>query len=200
MTAGRFTQRVYADLPDVLRATDARQTLPTTPLLTYLDAVGEQLEDAETFIDRNAYVPDDERTDPRKLLGSGTLGSGLLGDPSPHDLVDPYGCDLAWLPWLAQLTGVTDDPTQPIPVRRASVANASASWAHGTREAIARLVRPALTGNQYVRVAPGYGSPYVIAVYTLVAETPAGLDTGALAQTEQPSGYRLLGVTLDPTR
>src|SRR5436305_14173462 len=68
------------------------------PLYRWMDLLGSRMTAVTQLIDRIDYLPPDEG-----------------GDGGTSDLVDPGTADLAWLPWLAQLLGVTlpktTDPT-----------------------------------------------------------------------------------------
>lgn len=148
-----LTDRAYAGLPEVYRTVDPAQPAggagQTYPLLRYLALALDPLssvEDVQAAID---YVA------PRD--------GGAPGDTSA--LVDPATADESWLPWLAQLLGV---PVVGLTVdeSRAALTNAAASWAHGTRSAIAARAAENTTGTHHVEITYPYdpARPWVIGV------------------------------------
>jgi len=181
------TTRIYERLPEFYRVADEEQGAGPNgyPLLRYLSLIADQLGDLETLVDRVAYFPPDE--------------GGVPGDTS--DLTDPATADLGWLGWLGQLVGV-DAGTLDVSIRRQAVANASAGWRAGTREAIATAARSVLTGTRYVAVESHYGGdPWRIEVRTRVSETPnASLVVPAIvAARAKPAGVELVHTQYEAT-
>lgn len=226
-TVGPLTERVYDSLPELYRDADAVQDTGDSnyPLLRYLSLILDQLTPVEQLRARLTFTPLDERDTiesgrpfglpaPWQRYGSGSYGTGTYGDGDVSDLVDPFTADPAWLPWLAQITGV---PIAALTVaqQRAAIANAPDAWAHGTTPALTRK-RPG--GPGYIDTVPHYDGPYVTAVVTKASETPASTfailkasaptwadlealgsysnaqaaDVMATAAAEKPAGFRLV--------
>lgn len=234
---GPVTGEVYEGLPEVYRDADAGQADGPSnyPLLRYLSTLLDQLTAIAALADRFTYVAMDERDVldgnafgvgfPWQRFGTGELGDDTYGQGDTADLVDPNTADAGWLPWLAQLLGVTLPPGSTIAEQRATMANPTDAWAHGTRQAIAREARRELGGDAYVAVIPHInGDPFAIGIVTKQAETygttsfaelkalaPTWRDLKALgsygnaeaaapmlaASVERPAGYRLVHVYLD---
>lgn len=148
-----LTERAYASLPEIYTAVDPAQPAgsagQTYPLLRYLALTGDPLSAVEALQDSIDYVA------PRD--------GGPAGGTSA--LVDPATADESWLPWLAQLLGV---PITGLTVdaSRAALADAPASWAHGTRSAIAARAAENTTGTHHVEVTYPYDAarPWVIGI------------------------------------
>lgn len=228
-TVGPFTEALYARLPELYRVADEAQDEGRSnyPLLRYLSLVGDQLTRVADLLARLTYEPLDERDntdEPWDRYGTGLFGTGTYGDVDIADLVDPHTADDAWLPWLAQLLGI-DVTGLTADEQRAALADPSAAWAHGTRDAIISAVRPRLPDGSYVDVIPHHlGDPFTLGLVTkndettgvttwaeLEAAAPTWADLEALgswgntetaslvraAQVERPAGYRLAHVYLE---
>lgn len=228
-TVGPFTEALYSRLPALYRDADEAQDEGASnyPLLRYLSLVGDQLTRVATLLGRFTFDALDERDntdEPWDRYGTGLFGTGVYGDTSVADLVDPWTADAGWLPWLAQLLGI-DVTGLTVDEQRAALADPSAAWAHGTRDAIVRAVRPRLPDSSYVDVVPHHlGDPFTLGLVTkgdettgvitwaeLEAAAPTWADLEALgswgntvtasliraAQGERPAGYRLAHVYLE---
>lgn len=226
---GPVTEALYGRLPDVYRDADEAQDEGRSnyPLLRFLSLLGDQLTPVAQLLARFTYDPLDDRdnTDPPwDRYGTGLFGDDTYGDTDTADLVDAYLADSSWLPWLAQLLGV-NIAGMSIDEARAAIADPSAAWAHGTPEAITRLVRPLMPEGAYVDTLPHHlGDPFTIGLVTKNAETygvttwgdleqaaPTWADLEALgswhnleataivraAQEERPAGFRLAHVYLE---
>lgn len=175
VTAG--TQDIYDSLPEVHRSQDAALGWP---LKRWLSGVGNPLTDINTLIDRISYEPLDD--------------GGPPGATS--DLVDSARADSAWLPWLAQLRGVSLSRAGSDAEQRDAIASAAAGYRAGTPSAIAEAVRSQLTGTRFARVyprsinVPGDGGLWDIMVITRASETPPGANVvGVLTRTgAKPAG------------
>lgn len=180
---GATTTRLYARLPEYLRASDAELDYP---LLRFLSLVVDQASEVEELLDRWQVFTPDEGGDP--------------GDTS--ELVDPDLADAEWLPWLGQQVGAKLRPAMSEAETRANIAGASTGWQAGTRAGIAAAARDALTGNRTVDVIQAYGGdPWVIAVRTVPIETPSApavlaaiIEAGA-----KPAAYNLVVASFQAT-
>lgn len=148
-----FLDDWYGDLPENTRGIDDALGRPLYWWMGLLAGVAQQ---AVTIADRITYLPPDEG-----------------GDGGTSDLVDPDGADIAWLPWLAQIYGVTlPATTDPVALRDA-VRYASGGWLAGTKQAMADAARSALTGSRYVKIIPHWGGDrWTVMVQTRSTETP----------------------------
>lgn len=176
-TVEPFTRRVYDRLPELYRDADA----PDRQLLRFLSLVGDQAGALERLFDRIDYTPPDE--------------GGAPGGTS--DLTDPATADPAWLPWLAQLVGVTLNPALPIPAQRNAISGAVAGWQAGTRDAIAAAARTALvslTGPPSVVVRPHPTDPWTLRITTIPEETPDAdaVIAAIIAANAKPAGVLLV--------
>lgn len=157
----------YNRLPELYRVADAVEPSGgTQPLLRFLDLLGTQAGEAQA-----------------------------LADEVTTTLTDPELADSAWLPWLAQMTGVllprmgvTDD------LRRAMIASGT-GWRAGTAEAIRTAVLSVLVddGNPpSVSVGPDPTTPWVIKVVVAEAQAPTPLsliDDAIATARAKPAGF-----------
>lgn len=177
---GALLDRVYDGLPDHYRDADARIDFP---LYRWLAGICRELGAVETLIDRVDFVP--------------VEAGGTPGDTS--DLVDPTTADAAWLPWLAQLVGVTLAPELSVTEQRDAILYASAGWRAGTKSAVAAAARTELTGSKYAWVydhsvsSPGDGGPWDVLIVTRATETP---DVPAVLEAVIRRGTKPAGVVL----
>lgn len=169
-TPHAFTERLYAALPEVYRDPDAALDYP---LLRYLSLMGDLAGTVEDVIDR---------VDPAR----------------EGDLVDVDTADTAWLPWLAQITGLAALPPSLTDTEKRNLIRRAASGRYaGTRQAIADAARPALTDPEggYVDVRPNYqGNAFTIGVSVDPDSAPADLNTvlaAIIAAGAKPAGYAL---------
>lgn len=145
------TARLYDRLPAVYRDRDVTAgTGPNVfPLLRWLGCLVDQAGQIEALIDR--FSPN--------------LTSALT---------DPSTADVDWLPWLAQLVGVTLGPVVTPGLAQQAIANALGGVQPGTKQSIVNAVAPYLSGTQQVTVTDHYGgNPWEIEVATLAAQTPS---------------------------
>ena len=149
---GPTLDRTYLRLPEHYRTFDATAG---HPLYRFMAGYLAELGDVETLTDRLGGV-----------------------DDGTSDLADPVDADEAWLPWLAQLMGVTLDPSMDVLERRDAIQFASSGWRAGTKQAIADAVRSELTGTKFAVVydhavvRPGDGGVWDVLVVTRASETP----------------------------
>lgn len=175
-----FTQRWYSALPQHYQDNDVELGYP---LLQYLSLLGDQLDEIATLLERIQYIPFDE--------------GGVPGDTS--DLVDPATADLAWLPWLGQLVGVTLPPAVSGQAARDAVAGAVNGYQVGTKGAIAKAAQSGLTGTKYARVydhsstTVGDGGIWDVLIVTRTSETP---DINAVITAVTTKNAKPAGVTL----
>jgi hypothetical protein len=73
-------------------------------------------------------------------------------DFDTSDLVNPYGADAAWLPWLAMLIGTRLDLSMPIEDQRDTIVNGFMGIKAGTKESMARMAQRYLTGSRTVAI------------------------------------------------
>jgi hypothetical protein len=151
-----WTERLYAQLPEVYRREDAARDWPLLRMFSLVgDRAGAALIDLVDSID---YVAADE--------------GGPAGATSA--LADPHLARPEWLPWLAQVPGVAIDASMSVDEQRNAIATPASGWLAGTRPGIAAAARMALTGNRYVNVIPHFGGNHlVIGVATAPEETPS---------------------------
>lgn len=97
-------------------------------------------------------------------------------------LLNPDGCPVALLPWLAQLVGVDLPAGFDEATGRALVKNPP-SWRAGTPQAIVDAAKAHLTGSRRVDLAerthpdrPGEDSPWHFTITIYADEAPASLD------------------------
>lgn len=146
------TDKLYDQLPEAYRDADADLDYP---LLRYLSLLLDQLDPLDALVERIDYDADEGGT---------------------SDLVDGTTANASWFPWLAQLLGVNLDGLT-IAEQRATLADPTTSWAHGTPDAIAAAAARGLTGTKAVTVTAHHDDdPYVIGIGTLDSETTV-LDT-----------------------
>jgi hypothetical protein len=175
-----FTQRLYERLPDFYRKADTQQGLA---LRRYISLLGDQADEIENLLNRIQYIPPDD--------------GGQPGDTS--DLTDPTRADPAWLPWLAQLVGVTIPPGTSTQGQRDAIANAVSGFHAGTKTAIAAAAQSALTGTRFVQVydhsitTPGDGGRWDVLLVTRISETP---DIPAVLQAVTDKRAKPAGVVL----
>lgn len=164
-----LTERAYAALPGIYSVVDPAQPAgaagQTYPLLRYLALILDPLSSVENLQASIDYVA------PRD--------GGPPGGTSA--LVDPATADESWLPWLAQLLGVSVVGLT-VDQSRTALGNAAASWAHGTRSAIAARAAENTTGTHHVEVTYPYdpARPWVIGVGVHAAEVSLSSTWAAL--------------------
>lgn len=168
-TVHPHTERLYGRLPELYRHADETQGYP---LLRFLSLIGDQAGAVEDTLDD---------VDPDR--------GGKLADPDT--------APAAWLPWLAQVLGVTTLPTGET-ARRNTIRLASNGRYPGSRQAIADAARPALTDPEggYVVVRPNYqGNPFVLSVNVAPEVAPADLNDvldAILEAGAKPAGFNLV--------
>ncbi len=152
------------------------------PLLRYLSLLADQAGEIEELLDRFNYP----------------------ATPT-CDLTNPLTADVAWLPWLAQLVGVSLPPTiSDVAGARDAIRYASGGWQAGTKTAVANAAKSVLTGTQYCVVADHYsGDMWQLEVRTRGPETPSGTPdpviAAILAKNAKPAGVALVHTTYAAT-
>lgn len=182
---GPTLARLYWRLPEHYLLADQRLGYP---LYRWLAGIGAEAGKVEELVARIDYVT---RND-----------GGAAGDTS--DLTDPVTADLRWLPWLAQLVGVTlrDDLTDL--ERRDAVRFASSGWRAGTKTAVAAAAKSELTGERRSRVydhsstarpqgSLGTAGPWDVLIVTRNSETPSGAAVvqAVIRKDAKPAGVML---------
>lgn len=166
------TRRVYETLPDLYPDADAEQT-PPWPLLRYLSLVGDQLDEVTTILDR--------------INARGVDEGGDGSDSS--ELFDPAKADVAWLPWLATMTGAETWDGMTDADRRATIAASVDGRRVGTRDRIANRARTALTNpDAPVRVKTRDGDRWTIVIGTPASVTPDKARVLRAAEDQRPAG------------
>lgn len=177
---GPTLPRLYSRLPEHYRTADAVNGFV---LYRWLAGVCSQVGALEQLIARlDFYTVND---------------GGSPGDTS--ELTDPVAADPRWLPWLAQLVGVTLDLSLSDAERRDAIAFASSGWRAGTKRAVADAARVALTGTKYAQVydhsisSPGDGGVWDVLIVTRATETadPAEVLRTVIARGAKPAGVVL---------
>lgn len=125
------TEKVYGALPGHFHRSDERIDYP---LKRYLSGILKQQNEVDTLIDRFTYTPPED---------------GGASD-STSDLVDPFKANSEWLPWLAQLVGMSSQYITN--VSRQQIANASSGFNAGTKASIAEAAKTVLVGDRYVKI------------------------------------------------
>lgn len=191
----RATDAVYRLLPDYMRDADT-----DTTLYRWLALVTEQMATAVQVLDD---------ADPA------TSASGTCA------IATPDAAPAAWLPWLADVSGVPQAETLPESLKRTAIAD-PATRRRGTTAAIAAAAQHTLTGSKLATVithppaaastawvydtAHAYDSarrydghvtdPWRIIVITWSSETPDPAATLAAVTTEKPAGCTIEVQTL----
>lgn len=174
-TVHPHTRRVYDSLPDVYRDVDLDDgSADGQPLLRFLSLILDQVGGIEDLIDR---------IDPDRPGGS--------------DLLNAEAADAGWLPWLAQLFGVTLPPSLTVAEQRNAVSGAVSGWRAGTRETIAAAAKTALSDpSGYVSIRAHNGGDWrVIGVSVDPEFAPANLDdvvAAIIAARAKPAGIKLV--------
>lgn len=110
--------------------------------------------------------------------------------------------DASWLPWLAQLVGVTLAPSLSDAERRNAIAAAATGWRAATKAAIAYAARTELTGTKYAAVydhstssagGVGTGTMWDVLIVTRTTETPSSANVLAAVERQRakPAGVTL---------
>lgn len=150
------TEQIYHRLPEHFRQADSKFYY----LKRYLSGVGMIQNRLDTIIERLRYLTPDE--------------GGLPNDTS--DLVDPVTADISWLPWLAQLLGVSLKGKVLDETTRNEIINASNGYLSGTDAAIVAAVQTELVGSKSVNLvrrntSSGAGGVWDLLIQTLQSET-----------------------------
>lgn len=155
------TEYIYNRLPEHFRKADAGQNYA---LKKYLTGTASTLNKVEQLIQRFDFTPIDD--------------GGSPDDTS--DLVDPKTADLEWLPWLAQLLGVSLSSTVVDEETRNEIINATNGYKAGTNDAIIAAVQSELVGSKSVKLTKRMtsttsGGPWDLQISTLQSETLANI-------------------------
>jgi hypothetical protein len=151
------TERVYSQLPDVYRETDANNGYQ---FKQYIASVTDQLGDIDLLIARFRYLAQIDREMAKRYAQRYTTythkdrvkDAPELGSTS--DLVDPLSADTEWLPWIGQLVGVKITPAMGVLEARDAIAFASAGYRAGSKYAMEKAVRNVLSGSKYAVALP----------------------------------------------
>jgi hypothetical protein len=161
--AARFTFDWYETLPELYRVADQHDR----QLLRYLDLLGGIAQEVVDLHD-------------------------AFGDPETSTLTRPAAAQDSWLPWLAQLVGVTLARDATPTAYRAAIADPAAGWQAGSKGAIRAVVQRYLTGSKDVRID---ADDWLIVVRVLQYELPGGeaalADLRQILESSRPAGWEL---------
>lgn len=111
--------------------------------------------------------------------------------PGWCSLLDPKVCPPAWLPWCAQLYGVTLTPGATIGRQREEIGELPPQN-RGTRNSLIAAVQSTLTGNKNIFFNErAEGKAYRLTVVTPTAETPSEAATLRALKEQLPAGINL---------
>lgn len=162
-----LSEHTWELLPDYMRQDG--------PLLAFVTAAGDQLDDCMSFLNRA-----DPDTSP-----SGTC-----------QLTDPAQADRDWLGWLGLMSGMDVNPL-PDDAIRGAIADQTLRR-RGTQSTMLTRIQRTLTGSRGAVIT--VASAFEMAVGTRTAQTPDSAVTLAAAMLDKPAGVALtLTVTDGPT-
>lgn len=155
------------------------------PLKKYISSVGDQVDEVDIICKRVDFTSPDE---------------GVVADTS--DLVDPMTADESWLPWLAQLVGISLQTNLNAEEQRDAIRSAVSGYRSGTKGAIVASAQSALTGTKFAKVYDhstsaedgiGKGGQWDVLIVTRASETPSGADVldTVVRKGVKPAGVRL---------
>lgn len=106
-------------------------------------------------------------------------------------IVNPATTPATWLPWLAQIAGVTLPPDIPEADARTMIAN-PVGWRAGTPAALTTAIAATLTGSKTIKIVEHYrGDPWAVHITTYQPETPDPATTEAAAKGAIEAGITL---------
>lgn len=118
------------------------------------------------------------------LTGMEVINTRYAGGVT-SDLVDPLTADAGWLPWLAQLIGITRPGSYTTDQLR-DLIRFGGSQRAGTKQSMEDAASTVLTGTRYASVRDhsdsisiGSATMWDVAIITRASETPAGVDPAA---------------------
>lgn len=112
-------------------------------------------------------------------------------EPGWSSILDVDRAPADWLPWLAVMVGVVDDPRLDEAGRRERI-RALAGQKRGTPAAMIAAAQQSLTGTRRVIFNErADGNPYLLRVRTIDAETPDAARVLADLRTQKPAGLVL---------
>jgi hypothetical protein len=171
-----FTDRLYDRLPALYRDADEQQDYPLARWLSLL------LDQAGEVVDLHDRIQADDAAD-------------------LSELADPQLADMAWLPWLGQMVGVTLPPNLTGQAARDAVQFASSGYRSGTKAAVADAAKSELTGTRYAKVYDhstdtsqiGAAGEWDVLIVTRTSETPsvARVLDAVVAKRAKPAGVVL---------
>ena len=173
---GTSTEQVWSYIPHYLRDADANNGYV---LKSLVNANTDVMDDAAALIDNIDYTPLDDGGNPN--------------DSSA--LVDPLKADLAWLPWVGQLFGVSDARTDE--QSRQAIAGAAGGFRAGTQTALSSAAQTVLVGSKFVKILPrttdssviGGASQWDITIVTRSSETLVNLVPKWAAASSTSASY-----------
>lgn len=197
-TFSTTTERLYSQLPDVYRDTDAGQGYG---FKQYLASIGDVLGDVDLLVARFRYLASTDRVMAKRYAQRFTQYSQqdrVKGAPeigATSDLVDPLAADEVWLPWIGQLVGVKITPNMGVLEARDAIAFASTGYRSGSKYALEKAVRLVLSGSKYAVALPHTkvdgngniiaGTVWDLTILTRSAESPPSAQI--LAQIDKPT-------------
>lgn len=189
-----ITERLWQRLPEVYRTYDEDNDWA---FKKYISAIADQLNDVEELVARFTLIEEEdyrELTEDIDVTEAFERPVGLEDEESllgyaplytTSDLVDSRTANVEWLPYIAQLYGVTL-PNDTIEYQRAAIFYGYSSLRGGSKLALRQAIQDQLTGEKWVDIyeqRDGAGgsidSPsdeWNILVVTRDEETPDGLD------------------------
>jgi hypothetical protein len=209
------TERLWSRLPEIYRTYDADNNWE---FKTYISAMADQLEQVEEMVARLLLVPEEdyrEFTSDNDITNTYHRPPELEDDDSElgyaplyktSDLVDPRTANAEWLPYVAQLYGVSL-PNDTIEYQRAAIFHGYTSLRGGSKRALVQAVQSQLTGDKQVLLYPhrdGAGgsidsaaSEWDVLVVTQLDETPDGADIvgEVLRRNAKPAGVVFHAIT-----
>jgi hypothetical protein len=203
------TERIYARLPEFYRTYDTNNDYQ---FKTFISSLGDELDTINVLVARLHFVPEESRQAfisslTRFDLSERPLSTldyvdlfGAADLYATSDLVDPRTADDSWLPYIANILGVSL-PNAPLVDQRAAVVHPS--FYKGSPQSFEDSIKNLLTGTQFVQVyqhMDGAGasiyspaSEWDTLVVTRPDETPGGVD---IIQEITDAGAKPAGVIL----
>lgn len=167
-------KRIRSKLPEMYRIADLadRSTATGRPFKAFVDALG-------TPADQALYVAD-------RIAGG--------------ELMDPARADDGWIPWLAQVAGVSNRAS--VPETRAVIASKQTAAQPGTPAAVVALTRTWLSGTKVCDLVPST-TAWTLTLRIRDSEntlgSPAALKAAVMASGLVPVGFTVVVAVGSPT-
>lgn len=125
------------------------------------------------------------------LQGLDVIVADTATKPGWSVIMDPEECPAAWLPWCAQLYGVTLPVGITVAEQRERI-NAPPQEARGTAHALETEVKFSLEGSKNIFIEErAEGFAYRLVITTLTSQTPSTAKTRAAIASQKPAGIKL---------